>query len=59
MYTGTVMPQMVPPKWVPPDHLANYIGMDVPPGPSTAAIDGPPVHLWRRKWSPVATHGPP
>ena len=39
-----VMPQMVPPKWVPPDHLcmANYVAMDGPPGPSAAAIDSPP-----------------
>ena len=29
------------------------------PGPSMAAIDGPPDHLWCRKRSPVATDGPP
>ena len=39
--------------------VANYVAMDGPPGPSTAAIDGPPDHLWRRHWSPVATDGPP
>ena len=51
--------------------VANYVAMDAwSPGPSTAAIDGPPGpsvapqvvppdHLWRRKWSPVATNGPP
>ena len=39
--------------------VANYVAMDGPPGPSTAAIDGPPDHLWRRKWSPVATDGLP
>ena len=36
--------------------MAHYVAMDGPPGPSTAAIDGPPDHLWRRKWSPVAMH---
>ena len=33
-----------------------------PPGPSVAnyvAMDGPPDHLWRRKWCPIATDGPP
>ena len=38
--------------------VANYVAMDGPPGPSTAAIDGPPDHLWRRKWSPIVTVGP-
>ena len=49
-----------PPKMGPPGpSVANYVAMDGPPGPSTAAIDGPPDHLWRRKWSPVTTDGPP
>ena len=52
-------PKMGPPKMGPPGpSVANYVAMDGPPGPSTAAIDGPPDHLWRRKWSAVATDGP-
>ena len=36
--------------------VAKYVAVDGPPGPSMAAIDGPPNHLWRRKWSPMHSH---
>ena len=49
---------MVPPNGSPGPSVANYVAMDGPPGPSMIAIDGPLDHLWRRKWSPVATDGP-
>jgi len=43
LFTRTVMPWMVPPKSVPPDHLRQvFVAVDGPPGPSTAATDGPP-----------------
>ena len=51
-----------PPKIGPPGPSAvKYVAVDGPPGPSMAAIDGPPDHLclWRRKWSLIATDGPP
>ena len=54
------MPQMVPQNRSPGPSAAKYVAVDdSPPGPSMAAIDGPPDHLWRRKWSPIATDGPP
>ena len=37
---------------------AKYVAVDGPPGPSMAAIDGPPDHLWRHRWSPIATDDP-
>ena len=50
-----------PPTIGPPrPSAAKYVAVDGPPGPSMVAIDGPPPdHLWRRKWSPIATDGPP
>ena len=48
------------PKIGPPGPSAvKYVAVDGPPGPSMAAIDGPLDHLWRRKWSSIATDGPP
>ena len=58
--TGPVMPHMVPPKWVPPDHLWQImLQWMVPPDQVRLPWMVPPDHLWRRKWSPVATDGPP
>ena len=49
-----------PPKiGLPGPSAAKYVAVDGPPGPGMAAIDGPPDYLWRRKWSPIATDGPP
>ena len=54
------MPQMVPPKYIGPpgSSAAKYVTVDGPPGPSMGAIDGPPDHMWHRKWSPKATDDP-
>ena len=57
---GAVMPQMVPPKWVPPDHLWQIMLLwNVHPDQVRLPLMVPPDHLWRRKWSPFATDGPP
>ena len=40
---GTVMPQIVPRKMGPPDHLWQIMLLWMVP----------PDHLWRRKWSPL------
>ena len=39
--------------------MAIFLAMDGPPGPFMVAVDVPPDHLRRRKWSPFATDGPP
>ena len=52
-----------PPKIGPPadGHLSvAIIAIDGPPGPSMAAIDGLPDHLWGRiRVVPLATNSPP
>ena len=48
------------PKLVPPDHLWKHLLQQVVPREhaSMASIDGLPDHLWRRRWSPLATNSP-
>ena len=44
----------------PPDHLWQIMLLwMVPPDQVRLPQMVPPDHLWRRKWSPVATDGPP
>ena len=59
--SGTCHATDGPPKIGPPDHLRKnmHVTVDGPPGPSMAATDGSPDHLWCRRWSPIATDGPP